>query len=191
MTQKAKHSPDAIRFTEISKFLSYVLRHAPQSIGIRIDEQGWTEVGELLERAAKAGKAFSRGELRSVVETNDKKRFAFSADGQRIRASQGHSVEVDLGVENVTPPALLFHGTATRFLDSILREGLKPGSRQKVHLSIDLETATAVGKRHGKPVVLRIASGEMHEQGLAFWCADNGVWLTDTVPPRYLAVITE
>lgn len=188
MTPRPKQNPDAGRFTEISKFLSYVLRHAPASIGIELDRQGWAGVGELLDGAAKAGKPFSLADLQHVVETNDKKRFAFSADGMKIRASQGHSVGIDLGLQSISPPLSLYHGTSTHFLDSILREGLKPGNRQKVHLSIDLETATAVGARHGKPVVLRVASGKMNEHGLAFWRADNGVWLTDAVPPLYLSV---
>ena len=191
MTQGPKRNPDAGRPTEISKFLSYVLRHAPESIALELDAQGWASVDDLLRQAGKAGKIFSREELQDVVDTNDKKRFAFSTDGARIRASQGHSVSVDLGLVTTAPPLLLYHGTATRFLDSILREGLKPGSRQKVHLSADVETAIAVGKRHGKPVVLRVASGEMHRQGVPFWRADNGVWLTDAVPSSHLEVVSE
>ena len=173
---------------EISKFLSYVLRHAPGSIGIELDSQGWVGVDDLLRQAAKSGKQLTREQLREIVDTNEKKRFTLSEDGVRIRAAQGHSVAVDLGLERRQPPAMLYHGTATRFLDSILGEGLKPGSRQKVHLSRDEATAVAVGQRHGKPVVLHVDAGRMHSDGFEFWQAENGVWLTDAVPPQYISV---
>jgi putative RNA 2'-phosphotransferase len=170
-----------------SKFLSYVLRHAPDSIGLALDAGGWADVAELLAKAAGAGKPMDRAALEEIVGTSDKKRFTLSADGSRIRAAQGHSVQVALGLEPVVPPETLFHGTTTRFLDSIRREGLKPGSRQQVHLSGDEATACAVGARHGKPAILRIAAGEMHRAGNLFYRADNGVWLTDSVPPHYLS----
>lgn len=170
-----------------SKFLSYVLRHAPESIGLTLDENGWTGVDELLAKAGAAGRRLDRAMLEEIVATSDKKRFTLSDDGSRIRAAQGHSVEVALGLEPVTPPETLYHGTATRFLDAIRAEGLKPGSRQQVHLSADAATATAVGSRHGKPAVLRVAAGVMHQEGHAFFQADNGVWLTDHVPPRFLS----
>lgn len=173
---------------EISRFLSYVLRHAPDSIGLNLDGQGWASVDDLLRQAAKSGRTFSRQDLQVVVDTSDKKRFTLSDDGSRIRAAQGHSVGVDLGLASIAPPAVLYHGTAVRSLESILTEGLKPGRRQKVHLSLDQATARAVGERHGKPVVLQVAAGEMHGHGSAFWRAENGVWLTDAVPPRYLSV---
>ena len=173
--------------TSKSKFLSYVLRHAPESIGLTLDENGWTAVNDLLTKAAAAGKRTDRSTLAEIVATNDKKRFTLSPDGLRIRAAQGHSVEVVLGLEPLRPPELLYHGTATRFLEAIRAEGLKPGSRRQVHLSADTSTAQAVGQRHGKPVVLRVASGAMHEGGHAFFRADNGVWLTDHVPPEYLS----
>ncbi len=170
-----------------SKFLSYVLRHAPESIGIELDSQGWVSVDDLLRQAAKAGHTLSRGQLQEIVDTNEKKRFTLSEDGSRIRAAQGHSVAVDLGLESREPPAMLYHGTATRFLESITNEGLKPGSRQKVHLSLDEATAVMVGQRHGKPMVLKVDSARMYADGLEFWQAENGVWLTDTVPPQYLS----
>jgi putative RNA 2'-phosphotransferase len=170
-----------------SKFLSYVLRHAPDSIGLTLGENGWVAVDELLVKAAAAGKPLDRDTLEEIVATSDKKRFSLSEDGSLIRAAQGHSVAVELGLTPVVPPETLYHGTATRFLKSIRAEGLKPGSRQQVHLSGDEATATAVGQRHGKPVVLRIASGAMHRSGHAFYRADNGVWLTDRVPPEFLA----
>ena len=170
-----------------SKFLSYVLRHAPGSIGLTLDENGWTGVDELLSKAAGAGMTIDRETLDEIVATSEKKRFTLSEDGTRIRAAQGHSVEVALDLEPIEPPETLYHGTATRFLDSIRAEGLRPGSRQQVHLSANEATATAVGQRHGKPVVLSVAAGEMHRRGHAFFRADNGVWLTDSVPPQFLA----
>ncbi len=169
-----------------SKFLSYVLRHAPHSIGLALDANGWASVDELLAKCAEAGKTLDRAALEDIVQTNDKKRFTLSADGLRIRAAQGHSVEVALGLPPVMPPPILYHGTATRFLPSIRSDGLKPGSRQQVHLSSDESTALAVGQRHGKPHILRIAAGEMHGRGIDFFLADNGVWLTDNVPPEFI-----
>jgi putative RNA 2'-phosphotransferase len=166
-----------------SKFLSKVLRHAPGSVGLRLDEAGWAEVEELLAAAARAGVALDRPTLERVVGENDKQRFAFSADGRRIRASQGHSVEVELGLEPREPPETLYHGTAEHNLESIRREGLRPGRRTHVHLSADPDTAVAVGRRHGRPVVLRVAAGRMHRAGHAFYRSDNGVWLTGAVPP--------
>jgi putative RNA 2'-phosphotransferase len=171
---------------ETSRFLSYVLRHAPDTIGLELDAQGWAFVDDLLAKSAAAGRTIDRAMLLTVVETSDKKRFTLSADGRRIRAAQGHSIAVDLGLEPATPPAVLFHGTADRNVESIRAEGLKPGERRKVHLSLDEATARAVGRRHGRPVVLRVDAARMHADGLPFWRADNGVWLTDAVSPPYL-----
>ncbi len=171
---------------ELSKFLSFVLRHRPEEIGLELGEQGWVEVDLLIEAAARSGRRFTREELDRVVATNDKQRFALSDDGRLIRASQGHSVRVDLALEPVEPPETLFHGTATRFLKSIAREGLRPGSRQHVHLSLDEKTATTVGSRHGVPAVLVIRAGSMHREGFVFYRSDNGVWLTDAVPVAYI-----
>lgn len=171
-----------------SKFLSLVLRHRPEHIGITLDRAGWVAVDELLAAARRSGFALDRATLERVVAENDKRRFAFSPDGARIRASQGHSVDVDLGLAAQAPPEVLFHGTATRFLDSIRREGLRPGSRTHVHLSPDEDTARAVGRRHGSPVVLRVAAGDMHRDGLPLVRTDNGVWLAREVPVRYLAL---
>jgi len=172
----------------LSKFLSLVLRHEPEKIGVALDANGWVAVDELLTGAAKAGVALTPEGLRRIVETDDKKRFAFSDDGRRIRASQGHSVEVDLDLPAAVPPEHLFHGTATRFLGSIRAEGLRPQSRWHVHLSPDEETAVKVGMRHGKPAVLRVAAGRMQRDGHAFYLSANGVWLTETVPAEYLEV---
>jgi putative RNA 2'-phosphotransferase len=170
----------------VSKFLSLVLRHEPHRIGITLDEAGWTDVDALLAAAAKHGNAFTRDELLHVVATNDKKRFALSDDGTRIRASQGHSVSVELGYEPVEPPETLYHGTATRFVESIRREGLRPGERQHVHLSATPETATTVGQRHGKPTILVVRAGAMHRAGHPFFRSANGVWLTARLPMEFL-----
>lgn len=169
-----------------SKFLSLVLRHDPGRIGISLDRQGWVAIDELLRAIRKAGHRLDRAALTEIVETNDKRRFSISADGRRIRAAQGHSIEVDLGLEPRQPPELLYHGTASASLDAIFAEGLKPGRRRQVHLSADPVTAEAVGRRHGKPVVLTVAAGRMHGEGHVFVQADNGVWLTDAVPREHL-----
>lgn len=169
-----------------SKFLSFVLRHEPDRIGIRLDAQGWVAVDDLLAGLAAAGKDIDRAKLETIVATSEKKRFTLSEDGVWIRAAQGHSVKVDLGLEAVEPPETLYHGTATKSIDAIMAEGLKPRSRQQVHLSQDIETATKVGARHGDPVILTVAAGQMHRDGCIFNRAENGVWLTDTVPTAYL-----
>lgn len=174
------------RKTKISKFLSLVLRHKPEEIGLTLDENGWVDVSALRTAMDRHGQTVSREELDEVVATNDKKRFAFSDDGTRIRASQGHSVEVDLALTPVVPPEFLFHGTATRFLEPIRGEGLKKMSRQHVHLSPDEATASKVGVRHGKLVILRIKAGQMHRAGASFYCSANGVWLVDAVPAEWI-----
>ena len=172
--------------THLSKWMSLVLRHEPAKFGVGLDEAGWTRVDDLLAAAARAGVPLDNATLRRVVAENGKQRFALNPDGTMIRASQGHSVEVELGLEPVEPPPVLFHGTATRFLDSIRREGLVPGSRRHVHLSADEETATAVGARHGRPAVLRIDAARVHADGHRFFRSANGVWLTAAVPADYL-----
>lgn len=172
----------------LSKFLSLILRHNPEKIDLTLDQQGWTEVSHLLERLAANGKPTTREQLNEVVETNDKKRFAFSEGGTKIRANQGHSIEIDLGLSPTIPPEILHHGTASRLYDAICQEGLKPGNRQHVHLSEEKETAIKVGSRHGKPIIFRVKSGEMHRNGHPFYCSENGVWLTDTVPATYLEI---
>lgn len=173
----------------ISKFLSYVLRHAPGDIGLLLDENGWADVATLLECAARHGTRITRDQLDHVVASNDKKRFAFDETKTRIRASQGHSVEVDLGLVPRTPPDILYHGTADRSVPAILATGLQKQSRQHVHLSLTFEQAAVVGRRHGKPVVLKVDARAMHAAGLPLYLADNGVWLADEVPPAYLSVI--
>jgi putative RNA 2'-phosphotransferase len=177
---------DAVR---VSKRLSYVLRHRPESIGITLDDAGWTDVAGLLEALAAHGLPLGRAELDDVVATNDKRRFALDESGTRIRASQGHSVAVDLGYAAQSPPPVLFHGTAERNLPVILAEGLRPGRRHAVHLSPDDVTARRVGARHGRPVVLRVDAEGMARDGAVFTRSANGVWLVDAVPPRYLRTV--
>lgn len=169
-----------------SKFLSLVLRHEPEKIGVQLDENGWIGVEALLTAMAAHGKPMSRGELDQLVRENDKQRFAFSEDGARIRANQGHSVEVDLALEAQTPPETLYHGTVEKFLEPIFRDGLQKGERHHVHLSPKLETAVKVGQRRGRPIILEVAAGRMHRDGHAFFVSGNGVWLVDQVPPQYL-----
>ncbi|MGW3651346.1 RNA 2'-phosphotransferase [Streptomyces sp. NPDC000878] len=175
---------DERRTVKVSKYLSKHLRHQPERIGLTLDEAGWVEIDTLIAAAAAHNFRFTRDELDHVVAANDKKRFA--VDGTRIRASQGHSIEVDLGLPPATPPAYLYHGTVDRFLAAIRAEGLRPMNRHAVHLSPDRETATRVGARRGRPVVLSVDSAAMHRDGHAFHVSANGVWLTEAVPPRYL-----
>jgi putative RNA 2'-phosphotransferase len=174
------------RDTRVSKFLSLVLRHRPEKIGITLDREGWVAVPDLLRTLGEHGLTLSAVELLEVVRANDKQRFAFSPDGSRIRASQGHSVEIDLGYEPAIPPATLYHGTAERFLPSIRERGLRKGRRHHVHLSERGETALAVGRRHGRPVVLKVAGGAMHARRHEFFRSANGVWLAEHVPARYI-----
>ncbi|MFI2431701.1 RNA 2'-phosphotransferase [Streptomyces sp. NPDC018693] len=175
---------DERRTVRVSKYLSKHLRHQPERIGLTLDEGGWVEIDALIAAAAAHGFRFTRQELDHVVAANDKKRFA--VEGTRIRASQGHSVDVDLGLPPATPPAYLYHGTVARFLDAIRAEGLRPMNRHAVHLSAERETATRVGARRGRPVVLAVDAGAMHRDGHVFHVSANGVWLTTAVPPEYL-----
>jgi putative RNA 2'-phosphotransferase len=172
--------------TKLSKFLSLVLRHEPARIGIALDSAGWTDVDALLAAAAAHGVAITRDELVQIVATSDKQRFALSPDGARIRANQGHSVEVELELAPATPPALLYHGTVDRFLASIKDQGLLKGERHHVHLSADTATADKVGGRRGKPVVLTVRAADMAGAGYPFFVSQNGVWLTDHVPPTFI-----
>jgi putative RNA 2'-phosphotransferase len=172
-----------------SKRLSYLLRHAPEEAGLVLADGGWVAIEDLLSGLSHKGWGMTREQLQLVIDTNDKKRFTISEDGLRIRAAQGHSVKIKSDLVATAPPAVLFHGTATRFLDQILAEGLRPMSRQHVHLSLDVATARKVGGRHGKPIILQVAAAEMHDAGIAFYCADNGVWLTDAVKPKYISQV--
>lgn len=172
----------------VSKRLSYVLRHAPASIGIALDDAGWVAIDDLLAGLAAGGTPLSRVDLDEVVARNDKQRFAVDAGGTRIRASQGHSIPVDLGYDEAQPPAELFHGTVERNLAAILAEGLRPGRRHAVHLSADVATARLVGRRRGRPVVLRVDAAGLASDGAVFSRSANGVWLVAAVPARYLTV---
>ena len=172
--------------TRLSKLLSLVLRHNPAHLGLTLDEQGWVAVDTLLAQAQKQQVPLTREVLLHLVEISPKKRFRLSDDQQRIRASQGHSVAVELGYVPAMPPPVLYHGTATRHLAAIREQGLLKMNRQQVHLSADEPTARQVGSRHGLPTVLLVDAARMHTDGYQFYQADNGVWLTDVVPPQYL-----
>jgi putative RNA 2'-phosphotransferase len=174
------------QLTQISKFLSLILRHQPETIGIQLDQNGWTDIQILLEKANNYGIRFDREILNHIVANNSKKRFAFNDAADKIRASQGHSVEIELGYTNQKPPEILYHGTGEKSVQSILDTGLERRSRQHTHLSIDIETAVRVGQRHGKPFIFKILAGQMYTDNFQFFISDNGVWLTDHVPPRYL-----
>ena len=166
-----------------SKFLSRLLRHKPEALGLDMDPQGWVAIAQIIENSKQP---VTRAQIQEIVQENSKQRFALSADGLRIRAIQGHSVEVDLGLPACTPPEYLYHGTAETTLPAIRSEGLTRQGRHHVHLSPDAETALAVGTRHGAPVVLTVKAGQMHGDGHKFLLSENGVWLCDTVPPEYL-----
>jgi len=170
-----------------SKFLSLVLRHAPERIGLTLDCAGWADMAELVERARAAGMPLTREAVLEIVATSDKQRFAVDASGLRIRANQGHSIDIDLGLSPLEPPEVLFHGTARRNLPLIRAGGLRPGRRRHVHLSADRDTAMKVGLRHGKAVVLEVRSGRLWASGERFYRAANGVWLTPAVPPEFIA----
>ena len=169
-----------------SKFLSLVLRHQPELIGLALDSGGWARIDALVTLANANGQSLDRDIIVSIVAGSDKQRFALSDDGELIRANQGHSVKISLGLQPISPPNTLYHGTASRFLESIRSSGLHAGQRQHVHLSSDLNVAEQVGARHGKPVVLVINAQLMVENGHHFYLSENGVWLTDTVPANYI-----
>ena len=169
-----------------SKFLSLILRHEPERVGLSLGDAGWIGVDELLRAVNQHGISLTLDQLKHIVATSDKKRFAFSEDGLRIRASQGHSVEVDLQYEPQEPPELLYHGTATRFLESIRKDGLLRIERHDVHLAAETKVTLQVGGRHGKPMLLIIRAGEMHKAGHVFRRSANGVWLVNHVPPQYI-----
>ncbi len=174
------------RLITISKFLAKHLRHAPEALGLTLRPDGWVSVDELLAASERVGFSIGYDELIECVETNDKQRFAFDDSGDLIRANQGHSVEVDLQLEERQPPDVLYHGTVERFLGLIMVDGLKKGKRHHVHLSKDVETARKVGARRGKPIILQVDSGKMYGAGFKFFLSTNGVWLTDTVPATFL-----
>ena len=172
-------------YEKISKYMSMILRHRPETIGITLDEHGWADVDELIEGIA-AKKKFNREILEEIVRTDKKQRYSFNEDKTRIRANQGHSIPVDLDLEPSEPPEILWHGTAEKYVASIDRTGLRPGNRMYVHLSADEQTAEQVGRRHGRPVIYHVKSGEMYRKGFRFYRSVNGVWLTVMVPAEYL-----
>ncbi|WP_419994016.1 RNA 2'-phosphotransferase [Streptomyces boninensis] len=182
---------DNRRLIRVSKTLSLCLRHEPERFGVTLDEAGWADVDALLAGLAARGRRVTRAELDEVVTRNDKRRFAFDATGARIRASQGHSIAVDLGYEPAEPPEVLYHGTVSRVVGLIMKDGLRPMARHDVHLSADVATARKVGGRRGKPVVLTVAAGRMQAAGHAFRTSANGVWLVAAVPPEYLALLPD
>ena len=174
------------KLVRVSKLLSLILRHKPEKIGLSIDSKGWAKVDELVSKANQAGFSLSDEMLQHVVEHSEKQRFSFSEDRLRIRANYGHSILVDLDFAPSMPPEFLFHGTATRYVNSIKRQGLIPKKRNYVHLSPDQQTATRVGRRHGKPIILAIRAGKMYECGFQFFYSAHGVWLTQRVPVEYI-----
>lgn len=177
------------RKTHISKFLSLVLRHQPEKIGLKLDENGWANIEELLAKSSRNSNVFTTEELEEVVFTNDKKRFAFNETKTAIRANQGHSIEVEIGFEEKTPPDILYHGTAEKNVESIKINGLKKMLRHHVHLSEDTETARNVGIRYGKPVIFQIDAKSMASEGFRFYLSANGVWLVEEVPARFLRIL--
>lgn len=177
---------NAERLVKVSRYLSKHLRHQPERLGLTLAPGGWVEVDVLLEALLKHNFAVSRAELDEVVANNDKQRFSFDDTGLRIRANQGHSVEVDLQLEPAVPPSVLFHGTGAGSVENILKMGLLKFARHHVHLSADMGTVVKVGARHGKPVVFEVDAAAMHSDSYEFFCSENGVWLVDEVPPQYL-----
>lgn len=174
---------------KLSIFISLLLRHKPEVIGLTLDLHGWAEVDGLLEKINASGRYhIDRAILDEIVRTDSKQRYSFSDDGTKIRANQGHSIPVDVELEKAVPPALLYHGTGERFVAGIMREGLKPMSRLYVHLSKDEVTAKKVGSRHGNPVVLTVDAKKMTEDGYSFYLSANHVWLTKNVPTKYLNI---
>ena len=172
--------------TRYSKFLSLVLRHDPGAIGLELDESGWVSISSLLAAAKQSGREMDRQLLLQIVEENDKQRFSISEDGLKIRANQGHSIEIDLNLEPKAPPETLYHGTVEKFIQSIKAKGLISGGRQHVHLSEDRDTANRVGRRRGQPIVLVVQASQMVKDQFVFFQSKNGVWLTDHVPPRFI-----
>jgi len=173
---------------QISRVITYALRHRPEGLGITLNKAGWVNVGDLLDGLSSHGHQITLDELHTIVSQNDKQRFAFSPDGAMIRANQGHSVGVNLGLKPVPPPVVLYHGTHVGAVQAILKSGIKKQSRHDVHLSATRETATSVGQRHGKPVVLTIDCKRMYNDGHQFRLSANAVWLTEEVPPQYISV---
>ena len=179
------------KLDKLSVFISLVLRHKPEAAGITLDEHGWANVEELLRGINETGRKINMEILENIVATDNKQRYSFNEDKTLIRANQGHSIPVDVGLKEQNPPEILYHGTATRFLNSILNDGLRPMSRLYVHLSKDIETAWKVGKRHGDPVILKINSRDKYKDRYKFYLSENGVWLTEKVDVKYFEVMND
>jgi putative RNA 2'-phosphotransferase len=182
---------DTKRLIKVSKYLAKHLRHTPEALRLTLEPGGWVRVDDLLAACANRHFYISRAELNEVVAKNDKQRFAFDESGERIRANQGHSVEVDLQLEQIAPPDVLYHGTSRAVVGALYRDGIRKMSRHHVHLSAEVETAMKVGGRHGVPVVIRIDARRMHADGHVFYRSDNGVWLVESVPPEYFLQTSE
>ena len=174
------------KLDKLSKYISLILRHKPEEINISLDEHGWANVEELILGINQSGREINMEKLEEIVRTDSKQRYSFNEDKTLIRANQGHSIPVDVELKESVPPNILYHGTADRFLSSILKEGLKPMSRLYVHLSENIVTAESVGKRHGNPIILKINSKSMYEDGIKFYLSNNGVWLTKEVNIKYI-----
>ncbi len=177
-----------MNLTSLGKFISLILRHKPETIGIELDERGWADVNELIAGVQKTSPDFNMEVLEEIVRSNSKQRYSFNDDHTKIRANQGHSIQVDVELKEETPPAILYHGTGEKSVASIQEQGLLPQSRLYVHLSKDKSTAINVGSRHEKPVFFTVQSGSMHEEGYKFFLSENGVWLTKNVPQKYLRI---
>ena len=175
---------------KLSKFLSHVLRHRPDAIGLCLDEAGWAEITELVEKARTIGFNLTSTLIQRIVVSSDKQRFSISSDGRRIRANQGHSIAIELGLPEMEPPNILYHGTARRKLAAIRSQGISRGKRNHVHLSADIYSAVRVGSRHGQPAVLTVLAAKMYQTGSRFYRSENGIWLTEHVPPEYLLFTT-
>lgn len=173
----------------LSVFISLVLRHKPDAAGIALDGHGWADTAKLLDGIRSTGRYIDMGMLEEIVRTDEKGRYSFNEDKTLIRANQGHSLPVDVGLKQAVPPDKLYHGTAERFIGSIKSTGIKPMGRQYVHLSKDYETAVRVGGRHGKPIAIEINAAQMNQDRILFYLSENGVWLTKYVEPKYFAVL--
>lgn len=186
-----KRSNGTGEYSSTSKFISLILRHNPDAVGISLDNHGWADVGQLIAGIKKAGHKINMDILEEIVRTDEKGRYSFNEDKTLIRANQGHSILVDVELQEKEPPEILYHGTACKSLGKIMCDGLKPMGRLYVHLSKDIDTAIKVGQRHGKPVVLEVHSGEMYRNGIKFYLSENGVWLVKSVETKYLKEIKD
>ncbi|EOE7167605.1 RNA 2'-phosphotransferase [Clostridioides difficile] len=173
---------------KLSIFISLILRHKPETIGIKLDDYGYADVNELIEKINNTGRNINIEILEQIVKEDNKQRYSFNEDRSKIRANQGHSINVNVELRELEPPRFLYHGTATRFLDNIKKEGIISKSRLYVHLSNDIDTAVQVGKRHGIPIVLKINAGKMYENDYKFYLSENNIWLCEYIPFKYVEI---